>query len=224
MTSTPQHTSTRESTATDGIVLYAVPTANSQRVAIALEELSLAYRVHIVNRAAGEQHEASFRAVNPAGMAPVIADPCGPDGPIEVAQSGAILIYLAEQTGRLLPDQGAARARVMQWLMHVMTDVNATGSTLYFARTKVATPDAATVALFEERMLAFMRDCDTALASGDYLAGEISIADIALYPLAAPRRALLEQGGLARLVRWMARMEERPSVMAGMRAVAPPAT
>ena len=97
------------------IDFHASPTANCQRVAITLEELELPYRLHRVDRAKGDQHRPNFLAVNPAGMVPVVVDSDGPDHrPITVAQSGAILHYLAAKTGRLWPADRAGQALAAQ--------------------------------------------------------------------------------------------------------------
>lgn len=203
------------------IDLYAVPTSNCRRVAIALEELGLPYTLHAVDRAAGEQHAPAYRAINPTGKMPAIVDNEGPQGKsFVVVQSGAILFYLAEKTGRLLPSAGTSRSLAIQWLMHVLTDINATVATLYSARNRVERPDEATVALFEGRMLMYLCDCCAPLATGDYLAGDLSLADIALYPLVESRRdAIRADPQLAPLSDWASRMAARPAVARGMRAI-----
>lgn len=196
---------------THAITLYAVPTSNSQRVAIALNELGLAFDLHLLDRAQDEQKQPAFLAVNPQAMAPALVD-----GDVRVAQSGAILLYLAEKTRSLLPLEGSARRRALESLMHTVADVQATGSALFFSRLKVAAPHSETVALFDERMTTFLGHSDAALKDNDWLAGEFSIADIALYPVVAPRRAALDVAGLAHLAAWADRMAARPAVSQGM--------
>ncbi len=196
---------------TQTTTLYAVPTSNSQRVAIALNELGLSFDLRLLDRALGEQKQPEFLAVNPHAMAPALVD-----GEVRVAQSGAILLYLAEKTGRLLPASGRARLRVFESLMHTLADVQATGSALFFSRLKVAAPHPETVALFDERMSNFLSHPDAELKDGDWLAGEFSIADIALYPVVAPRRAALDAAGFSRLAAWADRMAERAAVAQGM--------
>ena len=198
------------------ITLYAVLTSNSQRVAIALHELGLPFEVRLLDRTQDEQKQPAFRAINPQAMAPALVD-----GDVRVAQSGAILLYLAEKTGRLLPASGALRLRALESLMHTLADVQATGSALFFSRLKVAAPHAETVALFDERMTNFLGHANAALAGGDWLAGELSIADIALYPVVAPRRAALDAAGFAPLAAWADRMAARPAVVQGMALKAP---
>jgi glutathione S-transferase len=194
------------------IVLYAVPTSNSQRVAIALEALELPYEVKLLDRTKNEPQSPDYLAINPAAMAPAIVD-----GGVTVAQSGAILLYLAERCGRLMPAGIAARAKVFEWLLHVASDVQPTASVLYFARQKVSAAHAPTVDLFEGRLAEFLRNCDDALAGNHHLTGEFSIADIALYPVVAPRRAWIDERGLAHLAAWADRLAERPAIARGMR-------
>jgi glutathione S-transferase len=194
------------------LLLYAVPTANSQRVAITLEELGLPYRVHLLDRARGEPGSAAFRAINPTAMAPTLVD-----GDTTVAQSGAILLYLAERCGRLLPGGLAARAKVFEWLLHTASDVQPTSSALYFARQRVAEPHGPTIDLLEGRLATFFGHCNEALAGQPHLAGELSIADLALYPLAAAGRARIDAHGLSHLARWADRLAERPAIQRGMR-------
>lgn len=196
---------------THAITLYAVPTSNSQRVAIALNELGLGFELRLLDRTQDEVRQPEFLAINPQAMAPALVD-----GEVRVAQSGAILLYLAEKAHRLLPSAGSARLRVLESLMHTLADVQATGSALFFSRLKVATPHPETVALFDERMTQFLGHSDAALKSGEWLAGELSIADIALYPVVAPRRAALDAAGFSHLAAWADRMAVRPAVALGM--------
>ena len=101
--------------------LYSVPTPNGVKVSIMLEETALPYEPHLVDFATNEQASAEFRSVNPYGKIPAILDPDGPGGhPLPLFESGAILIYLAERTGRFLPRDAAARYQTLQWLMFQM--------------------------------------------------------------------------------------------------------
>ena len=97
------------------IDLYSSPTPNGWKVAMALEELNLPYTVNYIVLAAGDQHKREFLAMNPNGRIPVIIDHDADD--LVIFDSNAILFYLADKTGKLLPEKGAARAEVMQWLM-----------------------------------------------------------------------------------------------------------
>ena len=104
--------------------LYSVPTPNGVKVSIMLEETGLPYEPHFVSFDGNEQASPEFRAVNPNGKIPAILDPDGPGGaPLELFESGAILEYLADKTGRFLPRSGAARYQTLQWLMFQMSGI-----------------------------------------------------------------------------------------------------
>src|SRR5512132_1514289 len=106
------------------IDLYAAATSNGTRARIALEECGLAYKLHPVDLAKGEQKSAAFLAMNPNGQIPVIVDHDGPGGkPVTLSQSTAILLYCAEKSGKFLPQDPAARPAVLQALMNASTDV-----------------------------------------------------------------------------------------------------
>jgi GST-like protein len=105
----------------DRLQLYSVPTPNGVKVSIMLEETGLPYEAHRVSFDRGEQRSPEFLALNPNGKIPAILDPQGPGGkPLPLFESGAILVYLAAKTGRLLPSDDAARFQVLQWLMFQM--------------------------------------------------------------------------------------------------------
>src|SRR3546814_8719843 len=102
------------------IQLYTAPTPNGWKVSVTLEELGLPYEARLVNLLANEQKQPEFLRLNPNGRIPVIVDPCGPNGELVLFESGAILMYLAEKTGRLLPRDPGARLLALQWLMFQM--------------------------------------------------------------------------------------------------------
>ncbi|MCU0896595.1 MAG: glutathione S-transferase N-terminal domain-containing protein [Burkholderiales bacterium] len=200
------------------IDLYTAGTQNGHRAAVMLEESGLAYRAHRLNLAAGEQKKPEYLAINPAGLIPAIVDHDGPGGkPLAVAQSGAIVLYLAEKTGKLLPKDLAQRAIAMQWFMQACTDCAAASGGIFLAANVMPEKSPANVEFFEQRLLRFLGVADARLASHEYLAGELSVADIALYPLVATRMPLVEKsGGLAHLRRWAGAMAARPAVAKGM--------
>ncbi|BDG74236.1 glutathione S-transferase family protein [Roseomonas fluvialis] len=199
------------------IEVYASPTANCQRVTIALAVLGLPHRVVAVDRAAGEQRSEAFLAINPAAAVPAIIDrdPALP-APVVLAQSGAILIYLAEKSGRLLPHEGAARALTFQWLMQALTDANAAASLVFMARHGIIPGAGAEVQGFlDARLARFLGDADRVLATRDHLAGELSIADLALYPVVAHRWRDAEVATRhPYLAAWAERIAARPEVAA----------
>ena len=200
------------------IDFYTAPTSNGQRVAITLEELGLPYTPHKLSLPNGDQKKPEYLAINPAGMIPAIVDHDGPDGkPLSLAQSGAIIAYLAEKTGKLLPNSGANRAIVRQWVMQACSDCAGASSAIFLSNGMVPDKSPANVAFFETRLLRFFGDIDVRLNSRDFLVDELSIADLALYPIYAARKGLAERaGGLSNLTRWGARMAARPAVVKGM--------
>jgi GST-like protein len=200
------------------IELYFAPTANGQRACVALEETGLAYRLHKVDLAKGEQRSAQFLRLNPAGLIPVIVDSDGPGGkPLVLTQSAAIMLYCAEKSGKFLPQDAGRRALAMQWFMQAASDISGTSGTIFRLENTAPEKSAGNVEYFRKRLLAFFSVCDQALEGRDYLAGELSVADLLLYPNFAARKALLDQaGGFGNLQRWGAAMAARPGVARGM--------
>jgi len=204
------------------IDFYAWQTSNCQRVAIMLEECALAYRVHKIDLFKGEQQDPAFLRINPAGAVPVIVDADGPGGaPLTLTQSGAIELYLAEKTGKFIARDPARRAQVLKWLMFAVTDC-APASTSMFLLTMLAPEKSpANVGYFEQRLLRFFRVADGQLAGREWLADELSVADFALYPVYATRKAIADNAGdLPNLKRWGAALAVRPGVATAMQAVA----
>jgi GST-like protein len=200
------------------IDLYSAGTANGFRASVALEEAGLSYRVHKVDLAKGEHRRAEFLKLNPAGLIPVIVDLAGPGGkPITLSQSGAIILYIAEKTGKLLPKDAARRAIALQWFMQGATDVAATSGAIFRLENSVPEKIPSSIDYFKNRLLGFLSVCDAQLAGRDYLADELSVADLMLYPNFALRKALIDEaGGLPHLQRWGATMASRPAVQKGM--------
>jgi GST-like protein len=203
------------------IDLYTYATSNGQRASIMLEECGLPYKPIKVDLERGDQQTPSFLKINPAGQIPVLVDPDRPGGkPITIAQSGAIILYLAEKTNKLTPREPVRRALAQQWFLQAMTDVAPSSAILFLVGT-IPEITTGTRKLFEQRLLGNLRNADRRLSETEYLAGEFSIADIALYPTVAFRRETIEQNGeLRHLMRWMATMAARPGVQRGMRVPA----
>jgi GST-like protein len=170
----------------DKIQLYSMPTPNGIKVSVVLEELGLPYDAHRVSLGDDEQHTPAFRSLNPNNKIPAIIDPDGPGGlPIGLFESGAILIYLAEKTGRLMPDDPVDRLHCLQWLMFQMGGVGPMfgqfGHFHRFAADKVSDPYPRQRYLEETRRL--LSVLDGRLAGREYVMGEdYTIADIALFP------------------------------------------
>jgi len=200
------------------IDLYTAGTANGHRAAVALEESGLAYRVHKLNLQAGDQRKPEYLKINPAGAIPAIVDDDGPGGkPLALAQSGAIVLYVAEKSGQFIPKDPVRRLAAMQWLMQACSDVAGTSGTIFQLSMVAPEKSAANVEFFEKRLVNALRVADARLASREYLVDEISVADFALYPVVATRKPVIEKhGGLPNLTRWAERMAARPGIAKGM--------
>ena len=136
------------------IDFYTANSSNGQRVAITLEECGLPYTVHKLDLFAGDQRKADYLAINPAGAIPAIVDGDGPGGaPFALAQSGAILVYLAEKTGRFLPHDARARAEAMQWLFQATTDTAGASGMVFVMSRLIPDKSDANMAFCEERTL-----------------------------------------------------------------------
>ncbi len=200
------------------INLYAANTPNGQKISIMLEELGLAYELHPVDLSKGEQESAAFLEMNPNGKIPVICDEG--EGGFVVFESGAILLYLAEKEGKLIPADKEGRSIVMQWLMLQMGGVGPMlGQAWHFkqdAPQKV--PYAEARYLKESRRL--MEVLDGRLGGHEYLAGAYSIADIAHWCWARGREALFDTGDLKHLARWDKAIAERGAVQRGLAKLA----
>jgi GST-like protein len=172
----------------------------------------LPYQLHKLDLYKGEQHTPAFRKMNPAGLIPVIVDRDGPGGkPLTLNQSGAIILYCAEKTGKFIPDDAAARALAMQFLMQAASDISGASMTVFRLETTAPDKSATNVDYFKQRLRDAFLVCDQALEGKEYLAGEPSVADLMLYPSYALRRPLLEQeNGYDNLRRWGDNMASRP--------------
>jgi len=193
------------------IELYTAPTPNGRKVSIALEELALPYAVHAVNLKAAEQKTPEFLAINPNGRIPAIVD----DG-FAVFESGAILLYLAEKTGRLLPQEVKARSVTIQWLMWQMGGLGPMHgqANVFYRYFPEKLP--AVIARYQSETMRLFGVMDQRLSEVEYLAGDYSIADIACWPWVMQHDwAGLDISGLPNLTRWLAAIGERPAVQRG---------
>ncbi len=208
------------------ITLYTARTPNGQKVSIALEELGLAYEVRRLDLKSLEQKRPEFLAINPNGRIPAIVDHAPADraaidavlGGLPVFESGAILIYLGEKTGRLLPAAGAARARVLSWLMFQMGGVGPMqGQANVFFR---YFPEKIQPAIdrYQNETKRLYGVMDVQLAKHEFIAGaEYSIADIAIWPWVAQHEwSGVDLAPFTHLGRWYAQLGARPAVQRGM--------
>jgi GST-like protein len=197
------------------IDLYTAATPNGWKASITLEELGLPYELHAIDLSSGDQKKKPFTDINPNGRIPAIVD--RDNGDFAVFESGAIMLYLAERTGKLIPADEKGRSRVVQWLMFQMGGVGpmmgqANVFNRYFPE-KI--PAAIDRYLRESRRL--FEVLDGHLATREYLAGDYSIADIAnwswvhIYDWPG-----VDIGGLNHLKRWMDAIAARPAVQRGI--------
>lgn len=210
----------------DRIQLYSLATPNGQKVGVALEEMELPYEAHLVDIGQGDQHTDAFMAINPNSKIPAIIDPDGPDGrPLAVLESGAILLHLAEKSGKLLPANPRGRSEAIQWLMLQMGGVGPMfgqfGHFHKFARETCKDPYPLERYRAESRRL--LGVLNTRLAGNDYLAGgEFSIADVATFPWVKVLSGFYEAADLLgvdefeNITAWVDRCLARPAVQRGM--------
>jgi len=199
------------------IDFYYWPTPNGWKVAIMLEECELPYKLVPVNIATGEQFEPDFLKISPNNRMPAIVDHDGPGGePISVFESGAILVYLAEKTGRFLPAQGHARYEVLQWLFWQMGGLGPMAGQAHHFRQYAPEPIEYAIARYTNEVNRLYGVMDTRLEDRAFLAGDYSIADMAAWPWVVPHR---RQGqtldDFPNLKRWYETLKARPAVQRG---------
>ncbi|WP_417477092.1 glutathione S-transferase N-terminal domain-containing protein [Maricaulis sp.] len=205
------------------IELYYWPTPNGWKISIALEEMGLAYDLKPVNIGAGEQFEPAFLKISPNNRMPAIIDPDGPDGePISIFESGAILQYLGRKSGQFYPADPRARAEVEQWLFWQMGGLGPMAGQAHHFRTyaKAIEPDERKLEYGKNRYTNEVNRLygviERALSDGrDYIAGEYSIADMAIWPWILPEGQGQDLADFPRLSAWMERVGARPAVRTG---------
>lgn len=197
------------------IDLYTAPTPNGWKASIALEELGLPYEVHTVNLLAAEQKQPAYLALNPNGRIPTIVDRDADN--FAVFESGAILLYLAEKTGRLMPPDPKGRSLVIQWLMFQMAGVGPMmGQANVFFRYM---PEKVQVAIdrYQNECRRLFEVLNTRLADHEWLATDYSVADIANWSWVRTHKwSGVSVDGLDDLQRWMQQMSERPACRRGV--------
>ena len=197
------------------IDLYTSPTPNGWKASVTLEELEIPYETHAINLAANEQKEPAFLKINPNGRIPAILD--RDEGDLPVFESGAIMIYLAEKAGKLLPTDRAGRARVLSWLMFQMGGVGPMmGQANVFFR---YFPEKLQPAIdrYQNESRRLFEVLDGALADSEWLAGEFSLADLANWCWVRTHKwSGVSVDGLENLQRWKDAMKERPACRRGV--------
>ncbi|MBE7184311.1 MAG: glutathione S-transferase N-terminal domain-containing protein [Methylobacterium mesophilicum] len=210
----------------DRIQLYSFATPNGVKASIALEELGLAYEAHLVSITDGDQKTPEFLSLNPNGKIPAIIDPDGLDGrPLALWESGAILAYLAEKAGRLMPADPAGRLECLQWVFFQVGGVGPMfgqfGFFHKFAGKEIA--DRRPFERYRDESRRLLGVLDRQLATREWLLGDgYSIADIATFPWVRALKVfygaedILGMNELENLSRWLDRTLARPAVKKGL--------
>jgi GST-like protein len=197
------------------IELYTAPTPNGWKASIMLEELGLPYEVRAINLLESVQKEPWYLKINPNGRIPTIVDRDA--GGFAVFESGAILVYLAEKTGKLLPKDPKGRSVALQWLMFQMGGIGPMqGQANVFFR---YAPEKIEYAInrYQEETSRLYKVLDTRLAEAEYLAGDYSIADVATWPWVRIHDwAGVSVDGMPHLQRWIDAIAARPAVQKGI--------
>lgn len=198
------------------IDLHFWPTPNGWKITIMLEETGLPYRLVPVDIGAGAQHAPEFRALSPNGRMPAIHDPEGPDGaPISIFESGAILQYLGDKAGRFYPAERRARTQVEQWLFWQCAGLGPmAGQAAHFRYHEQRIDYALDRYVNETRRLYGV--LDKALADAEYVAGDYSIADMAIWPWTRGYKGLaIDPAEFPNFHRWFKQVGSRDAVRAG---------
>lgn len=211
----------------EAIQLYSLPTPNGVKISIALEELGLDYEPHLISFGTNDQKSPEFVSLNPNGRIPAIIDSNGPEGkPIGLFESGAILVYLAEKTGKLLPASAAGRYETLAWVMFQMGGVGPMfgqfGHFFKFAADKVAN-NPYPMERYRDESKRLLSVLETRLEGRQWLMGDdYTIADIATFPWIEGARKfyggdqVLDYASFPNVMAWVARALERPAVKTGM--------
>jgi GSH-dependent disulfide-bond oxidoreductase len=202
------------------IELYTYPTPNGQKASIMLEEVGLPYEVHIVDLMKGEQRSPAFLRISPTNKIPAIVDTDGVNGRISVFESGAILVYLAQKTGKLLPADGGVRNEALQWLFWgasaVGPGIGRFASVALFSKN----PDPALVKSLAVEVARLFAVLEKRLSEVEFLAGDYSIADLAAFTWTQYVRQKVgrfaELPAVPATDRWLTKIGSRPAVQRGL--------
>ncbi|MEB3232099.1 MAG: glutathione S-transferase N-terminal domain-containing protein [Leptolyngbyaceae bacterium] len=203
---------------THPIDLYYWPTPNGKKVSIMLEEVGLAYNVHPINILAGDQFKPEFLQISPNNKIPAMVDPDGPGGDaIALFESGAILLYLAEKTGQLMPKLERDRYTVLQWLMFQIGGIGPMLGQAHHFRKYAPEPIPYAVNRYTNEAGRLYSVLDHRLNEAEYVGGDYSIADIAIYPWLVSYK---DQGqsleNFPHVKRWFEGVSDRPAVQRGL--------
>jgi GST-like protein len=199
------------------IDLHYWPTPNGWKVSIALEELGLPYRVVPVDITRGAQHAPAFAAISPNHRMPAIVDhePLGGGPPLSVFESGAILQYLAEKTGRLMPADPRGRYEALQWVAWQVAGLGPMAGQLHHFKSYAPEPIPYAIERYTNEVNRLYGVLDRRLADREHLAGDYSIADIASFPWILPEAHGQDLASFPHLSRWYWALRARPAVKRG---------
>jgi GSH-dependent disulfide-bond oxidoreductase len=199
------------------IDLYYWPTPNGWKISIFLEEAGVPYNVVPVNIAAGEQFKPEFLKISPNNRMPAIVDSDGPDGkPISVFESGAILVYLGEKTGKFLPKEPRAKVQVLEWLFWQMGGVGPMFGQASHFRRYAPEPIPYAIDRYVNESKRLTRVLDERLADREHVAGEYSIADMAIFAWIWALREAVGLEEFKNVDRWARELRGRPAVERGL--------
>lgn len=199
------------------IDLYYWPTPNGWKITIALEEMGLPYRVVPVNIGRGEQHEASFVRLSPNRRMPAIVDhdPIGGGAPLELFESAAILQYLADKSGQLLPKTGSARYQVLAWVAWQVAGLGPMAGQLHHFKSYAEAKLEYAIDRYSNEVNRLYGVLDHQLEGRDFVCGDYSIADVASYPWILPEAHGQDLAQFPNLSRWYQALRARPAVQRG---------
>jgi len=202
------------------IDVYFYPSPNGLKIPIMLEECGLAYRIVEVNILRGEQFAPEFLRISPNNRIPAIVDPDAPGGPLSIFESGAILQYLAEKSGQLLPQEVHGRFEVLQWLCWQIAGLGPMAGQAHHFRAFASEVVPYGIKRYTDEVNRLYGVLDHRLGDRPFVAGEYSIADIACWPwIRAARLISLPLDPYPQLRRWFEAIEQRPAVQRGGRVI-----
>ena len=199
------------------IELYYWPTSNGRKITIMLHEVELPYTIIPVNFKIGEQYAPDFVAINPNSKIPAIVDhePIGGGAPLAIFESAAILIYLAEKSGRLMPQDARGRYEVIKWTVFQAASIGPMFGQMAYFHDYADPKMPAALDRYENEVRRLYKVLERRLGEADYLAGAYSIADIAVWPWIQPARQEQRFEDYPNLKRWYDAIAARPAVKTG---------
>jgi GSH-dependent disulfide-bond oxidoreductase len=201
------------------ITLFGWPTPNGRKISVALEEMELPYTITPVDISKGEQFKPAFLEISPNNKIPAITDPDGPDGkPISVFESGAILVYLGEKTGKFWPSDRRKQVNVLEWLMFQMGGFGPMpGQVHHFLEVKDEADRRYGLARYDKETRRLYGVMDKRLGEAEFFAGDLSIADFAMLGWAwrHPRHKV-DLAEYPNVKRWYEQLNDRPATKRGL--------